>query len=437
MYLKELEKISAHHCPCGRAHTLSVDRILCGAGVVSQLPGIVKSYHAQKPYILADKNTAAAGARVYELLRESGIPYAAHTYDDAHLEPNETNVGLAFMYFPADCDLVIGVGSGVINDIGKIVSAVSGRPYIIVGTAPSMDGYASASSSMTREGLKISLPSRSANVIVGDTDILCKAPLKLMRAGLGDMLAKYVSICEWRISHLVTGEYYCEAIADLIRGALKRCIDGADALLRRDPEAVGAVFEGLVIGGLAMNYAGLSRPASGIEHYFSHVWDMRGAAFGTPVELHGLQCAVGTLISVRLYEKLKTIVPDREKALRYAADFDLDAWQAQLRAFLGKGAESMIALERKEHKYDKEAHKARLDVILRNWDGILRIIEEELPPSAELEALLTRIGAPRTPEEIGIDKAILPMTFRAAKDIRDKYVLPRLAWDLGVLEELL
>ena len=340
------------------------------------------------------------------------------------------------MHYDTSCDIIIGVGSGVVNDIAKILSNISGKPYIIVGTAPSMDGYASASSSMTRDGLKISLPSRSADVIIGDTDILCQAPLHMMKAGLGDMIAKYVSICEWRISHLITGEYYCEDIAQLIRSALKRCTDNAAGLLQRDEAAVQAVFEGLVIGGVAMNYAGLSRPASGVEHYISHVLDMRGAEYGIPVDLHGIQCAIGTVIAVALYEKIRKITPDREKALAYAAAFDKEAWFSQLRQLLGKGAESMIALEAKEGKYDVAAHKERLEVILAHWDEILQIMDEELPSSAQLDVLMDTIEAPKTLASIGVDEGMLPVIFRATKDIRDKYVLSRLAWDLGVLDEI-
>lgn len=65
--------------------------------------------------------------------------------------------------------------------------------------------------------------------------------------------------------------------------------------MKGDKKAVTAVFEGLILCGAAMKFAGVSRPASGIEHYLSHIWDMRGVEFGTPVELHGIQCAVGTL----------------------------------------------------------------------------------------------------------------------------------------------
>jgi glycerol-1-phosphate dehydrogenase [NAD(P)+] len=340
------------------------------------------------------------------------------------------------MHFDPKCDLIIGVGSGVINDIGKILSNISGRKYIIVGTAPSMDGYASATSSMSMDGLKTSLNSRCADVIIGDTDILKKAPEHLLKAGLGDMLAKYVSIAEWRIAHIITGEYYCEAVAQLIRDALKKCVDNAAGLLTRDEAAIHAVFEGLVIGGIAMAYAGVSRPASGVEHYFSHVWDMRGLEFGTKVDLHGIQCAMGTAKAVKLYEYVAKLRPDAEKAAGYVSDFDYNDWSNQLRDFLGSAADTMIALEAKEGKYNKSTHKARFDLIAENWDNILQIIREELPTSEQFEKIMDTVGISTDLNMLDVDSTCAKQTFRATKDIRDKYVLSRLAWDLGILEEL-
>ena len=437
MSMEKLNAMNGTLCSCGKTHRFSA-KVLTGKGVLSALPDCIRDWNGSRAFVLSDRNTLeAAGRRVCEILQNAGIPFTSYSLPTDAPEPDETSVGSAIMHFDLSCDILIAVGSGVINDIGKIVSAVSGLPYIIVGTAPSMDGYASASSSMTRDGLKISLPTRSADIIIGDTDILCQAPLKMMVSGLGDMIAKYVSICEWRLSHLITGEYYCEEIAELIRSALKRCTDHAEGLLRREEAAVQAVFEGLVIGGVAMNYAGLSRPASGVEHYISHVLDMRAAEFGTPADFHGIQCAIGTRIAVRLYEKLKAVTPSREKALAHAAAFDYPAWAETLRSLLGKGAESMIALEASEQKYSCERHRIRLETLLQNWDTILQILSEELPSSAELDALLDLIGAPKTLQEIGIDEALLPTVFRATKDIRDKYVLSRLAWDLGVLDDLI
>ena len=437
MSLERLFSMNGVPCACGKTHRFDV-KVLSGKGAVQQVPERVRQLGGSKVFVLFDANTKkAAGDLVLSLLQAAGIPYTTYCFPQAHLEPDEQAVGSAIMYYDPSCDLILAVGSGVLNDIGKIVSMTSGHPYIIVGTAPSMDGYASATSSMTRDGLKISLPTRSADLIIGDTEILKTAPLHMMKSGLGDMLAKYISICEWRYAHIICGEYYCEEIAVLVREALQRCIEQADGLLRREDAAVEAVFEGLVIGGVAMNYAGLSRPASGMEHYISHLIDMRTAEFGTPCDLHGIQCAVGTLIAARAYEKLKTVRPDREKALAHTAAFDFSAWSGTLRGLLGKGAESMIAQEAKERKYDPELHARRLDTILAHWDEILAIVEEEVPPAAELEALLRKLDAPTTLQELGTPDEMLPVLFRAAKDIRDKYVLSRLAWDLDITDELI
>lgn len=423
-------------CPCGRKHTIAIDEVVIGSGAVKRVPEFVKKY-GNRPFVVADVNTfAAAGEKACCLLKENGIPFGSFVFQDKALEPDEKAVGAAFMHYDPICDVIVGVGSGVINDICKILSNLTHHPYIIVATAPSMDGYASATSSMSRDGVKISLNSRCADVIIGDTDILKNAPLHMLRSGLGDMLAKFVSIAEWRIAHIITGEYYCEEVAGLIRGAVKKCVDNAEGLLKREEAAIEAVFEGLVIGGVAMAYAGVSRPASGVEHYFSHVWDMRGLEFGTKVDLHGIQCAMGTWKAVELYHKVMQCRPQWEKARAYVEGFDLDAWNTQLRTFLGSSAETMIALEKKEGKYRKDTHPARFAVIEQNWDTILEILRQELPTKEELCKLMDAVGISRDLGSIGVDQETARMTFRATKDIRDKYVLSRLAWDLGILEQL-
>ena len=422
-------------CPCGREHSFS-SQVISGKGALQQLPELVRQLGGSRAYVLADQNTwRVAGEQVMALLNGQGIPTVSFCLTDP--EPEEFSVGAALMHYDTGCDIVIGVGSGVINDIGKIISAAAKKPYIIVATAPSMDGYGSATSSMTRDGLKISLPSKSPEGIIGDTDILCTAPLHMMRSGLGDILAKYVAICEWRISHLINGEYYCENVAKLIRRALERCIQEAPGLLQRKESAVQAVFEGLVLSGVAMNFAGLSRPASGVEHYISHVLDMRSVEFGIPCELHGIQCAVGTLIAVKLYEKLVALTPDRERARSFVADFDYDAWCRELQDFMGKGAQAMIDLEKKEGKYDKAKHAIRLETILENWEDVLAIIHQELPKAAQLEGLMDDLQIPKTLSQIGARDEQLPLIFHATKDIRNKYVLSHLAWDLGVINEIL
>lgn len=426
--LKDFSKIS---CPCGKKHLFTISDIIVGKGTVNRVPDIVLSYGAKKPAVISDVNTfEAAGGKVCELLSKWAINFKSVVFSDKKLLPDEKSVGKAFMKVDGDCDMVIAVGSGVINDICKLLSAKTKTPYLIVATAPSMDGYASATSSMELDGRKISIPDKCPDVIIGDTDILRNAPADMLRAGLGDVLAKYISIGEWRISHEITGEYYCERVASLIREALKRCVDGADGLLKRDEEAVKSVFEGLILSGIAMTFAGLSRPASGCEHSISHIWDMRGLEFGTKTELHGIQCAVGTSVCAGIYDKLRTLTPDKTKAVKNANDFDFTEYGERMRKFIGAGAETMIALEKNDGKYDKEKHLHRLETIVGKWDIIKQIIDEEIPPKSKIDEILYKIGIPTTAEELGMEGDLFSV-FEFTKDIRDKYILSRFLWDIG------
>lgn len=431
-YLKEFTK---KQCSCGRNHNIFVPEICVKNGAIEELPFFIGKSGAKKAFVFADDDTyKAAGEKVCGVLDKSGIPFVKFVLPKDNVKPDEKTVGNVMLHFQKDCDIIIAVGSGVINDTGKILSAFTKRPYVIVATAPSMDGYASNTSSMDVDGLKVSLQSKCADVIIGDLEILKNAPPKMLRAGLGDMLAKYISIAEWRIAHEIVGEYYCEEIAKLVRLALKKCIDNADGLVKRDETAVSAVFEGLVLSGIAMSFAGLSRPASGGEHYFSHIWDMRGLEFGTKTELHGLQCAVGTLITAGLYEKVLKIKPDLNKANDFVSRFDYGAWSKKLSEFVGRAADVMIENEKSERKYDPVKHAERIKTIIEKWDIVCGIIREEIPTKNELLKIFRTVKAPETPQELGIDCDLFT-TFKATKDVRDKYILSSLLWDLGVIED--
>lgn len=421
-------------CPCGKPHKCNT-KVYIGSGELEKICHRVNDFAAKKVYLVADKNTfAVAGEKASDLLKNAGVEVALYLFEDDRPIPDQTNAGLAVMNMPDNCDAVVGVGSGVINDICKIVAAKADLPYLCVATAPSMDGFASATSSMEMNGLKISLPSKAPDTIIGDLEVLANAPLKILSSGIGDMLAKYVSICEWRIARIIKDEYYCQEVADMMSTALKNCVAVADRLLTRDKEAVRRVFEGLVLSGVATEYAGVSRPASGVEHYISHVIDMRSVSFGTAVDMHGVQCAVATLVAVRLYEKLRGFTPDADRAIAFAAAFDYAEHANKMTDFIGHGAKYMIELEKKEQKYSPAAHKIRLEKIMANWDELIKIMDE-LPSAQQIESILKTICLPLNFEELGIDDRLLQTVFEFTKDIRDKYVLSSMAWDLGITTE--
>ncbi|MDD4260299.1 MAG: sn-glycerol-1-phosphate dehydrogenase [Sphaerochaetaceae bacterium] len=430
-----MAKYALEGCSCGTPHECAIEHILIEKGALKKIPGLLQEAKAGKPFLVMDPNTyEAAGKRLMDILRTAHIDFSSYTYPSGDVQPDELALGRVALHFDPSCDFIIAIGTGVINDISKMLARNSSRRFMIVATAPSMDGFASPTSSMDAEGLKVSLESALAWAIIGDLDILAAAPMHMLLAGFGDMLAKYVSVCEWRISHLITGEYYCEQVAQVTRSALAACVASAPLLKNRDEQAVANVMQGLVTSGIAMAYAGTSRPASGMEHYISHLIDMRHLEFHSNHDLHGTQVAVGTLISLKLYENLKHLYIDRQKAIDKVSSFDVEAHLEKLHEFVGRSAESMANLEKQDKKYDVDKHAKRLDHIIRNWERILTIINDELPSYQSIYSLMQDLGMPTTLEEVGMANDLEQQALAFTMDIRDKYIASRLLWDIGELE---
>ncbi|MBR6571507.1 MAG: sn-glycerol-1-phosphate dehydrogenase [Clostridia bacterium] len=437
MTLEELIREGGYECECGRHHGAGLKYLKIGRNAVENVCEAMQVIGMKKPFIVCDKNTRkAAWDKVKAELDKAGVSYSLYCFEAEHVEPDEHAVGALCMAFDPSCDGVMAIGSGVINDCCKVLAHAIGCPQMVVGTAPSMDGYASNSSSMIRDRVKVTLYNACPGAIIADTEIMKDAPARMLWAGLGDMLAKYVALCEWRISHLVTGEYYCEAVAGLMRSSLARIVANAPRLMERDPEVIGAVAEGLILSGLAMAFAQVSRPASGLEHYFSHLWEMFALDRGLPSELHGIQVGVGTYLTFKVYDRLRHIAPDRETAEKAMAAFDQQAWEDRMHRVFGKAAQTLIDNEKAVwHKNDPAEHQKRMDIILNNWETILRIAKEELPPTDEIIALMEKQGMPIRPADIGEDEKDTYDAFHASRDIRDKYLTSSLLWDIGLLED--
>ncbi len=433
--LETLIAKEGHDCACGRHHSMVMDFLRIESGAVKYIPEGLKAIGGTKPFIVCDNHTKeAAWSFVEPVLKEAGIEYTLYCFPFDHVEPDEHAVGSLTMAFDPSCDCVMGIGSGVINDCCKVLCHAIGCKQMIVGTAPSMDGYASNSSSMIRERIKVSLYNAAPAAIICDIDIIKNAPMRMLWAGFGDMLAKYIAICEWRISNMVTGEYYCENIANLMRASLKKIVDNAPGLKTRDEKAVQATVEGLVLSGVAMSYAGISRPASGLEHYFSHLWEMMALDRGTDYELHGIQVGVGTLITLKLYDDIRNIKPSREVAEKFINEFKNEDWEKMIRNIFGQAAETVIKQEHAIfHKNDKDRHAVRLTKILEGWDDILRFIDEELPETEKIAALMKDLGMPMVPADIDINEEDTVNAFIGSRDIRDKYLSSTMLWDLGLL----
>ena len=435
---EELLRPEGFECDCGMRHSAPIKFIRIGSGAVKSIPDALRAIGATKPFIVCDQNTRdAAWSAVKPVLDDNGISYGFFCFEThERLEPNEATMGAITFSYDKSCDCVMALGSGVINDNCKIIAHVAGVPSMVVGTAPSMDGYASNSSCMIIRGVKVSLYDGMPEAIIADTDIMKEAPMRMLQAGLGDMLAKYIAICEWRIAALVNGDHYCEKIATLMRRSLKKVASAADKLSARNPEVVGNIVDGLILSGIAMCFNGNSRPAYGLEHYFSHVWEMQALERGQVSDLHGIQVGVGCYLTFKLYESIRRIKPDREKALAFMSRFDESEWEAQTRRIFGGAAESLIETAKAERRNDPAAHAERLNKIVDHWDEILKIIDEELPSFEDLLGIMQVSGMPIRPAELGISDDDVRDALRGSRDIRNKYLSSTLLWDLGLLYEM-
>ena len=441
MTLSELIRPEGWECACGRRHVCALKYLDIRRGAIEGVPDMIAAMGRKRPFVVCDDNTwAVAGAKVDELLTRAGIEHGVYVIpvtSGDRIAPAEWETGSLAMHFDRRCDMLLAVGSGVVNDSCKVAAHAFGIPSAVVGTAPSMDGYASNNASMEMNHVKVSLYGDGPQGILLDSDILAQAPMRMLWAGLGDMAAKYIAVCEWRIAHRVTGEYYCEDVAELMRAALRRVMDAADRIPSRDPDAIQSIAEGLVIAGIGMAYAQVSRPASGLEHYFSHMWEMMALERGLPYDLHGIQVGVGTVLCMKLYRKLLSdgTRPDRARAEAHMRAFDPAQWEAQVRRIFGRTADQIIAIEARTRKNDPARHAARLENIIAGWDDILAIIHEELPDYDALCAAMAATGMPMTPADIGVPVDDVVDAFLGARDIRDKYLSCSMLWDMGLTEE--
>ena len=302
-------------CSCSQGyHKAVLEQIVFEEQAIEKIPEILKDY--DQIFVLSDETTyEVAGKRVIDLLKKAGKYFHDYKLGKDPL-PTPENLGniLVHIYPPlADTDLcefsplpdfILGVGSGVVNDLSRLTAFRLNRPYGICGTAPSMDGYASGGSPFLFDGTKATIKGNTPRYIIGDLDILAEAPYEMLQAGIGDMLGKYTAILDWELARDYKDDYYCERIANDVINAANLCLENAAKLKTRSHVIVKNIMEGFIVSGLGMAYTGCSRPASGAEHMFSHIWELHLLAEGKKPNLHGIEVMESTLIVMHMYQRL-------------------------------------------------------------------------------------------------------------------------------------
>lgn len=368
-----------------------------------------------------------------EILKQAGINAKFHQL--THLNFDEATVGELLINKPAECDIAVAVGTGAINDMTRYFSFRLGIPFMTIATAAPMDGFASSLAVLNINNLKTSIEAQTPLAIIGDTEILKGAPYKMIAAGLGDLLGKATCLCDWKIANIINGEHICPNIVELVEQCVADVLKVADKAKDREPKTLGKIMEGLILAGVAMSLYGNSRPASGCEHHMSHYWETIFEQRGVRPAPHGTQVGVGTVLVLKAVEDLLSRNIDFNAARAAAANYDHAIWELNIRAAYGPAADGVIEMENYSGKNDTGARLARIDSMEQNWSAIEALLRA-LPSASYVEELLRGLGSPTTPEDIGVDKQLLKNTFLYCKEIRSRYTILQMLWDLDLLDAI-
>ena len=395
-------------CPCGKPHVCPIRTVHIGEGALLSLPAVCEGY--RRILLVADTNTyAACGERAEALLGDLVVSKQIFSGEELVI-PDETSVEAIEGKLTDEVDLIVGVGSGVINDLCKFVGHKHTLPYIIVATAPSMDGYASAGAAMILGGMKVTPSATPPMAILADTEVLKNAPMDMIRAGYGDIIGKFSCLNDWKLAAYIRGEYFCQTVYDMVMDTAKRVRALASGIANRDGASITALMEALVEVGVAMAYVGNSRPASGSEHHLSHFFEITGILNGTPYLPHGTDVAYSSVLTARLRGEIL-----RREPVRVA--YDRAAYEAAIRKAYTSIADSVMTQQDRLGWY----HEDEVDeFVLTHTEGI-RAILSEAPDEEEAREMVEAVGL--SVEELYdiYGEAHIEEAIRYAKDLKDRY----------------
>lgn len=387
-----------------------------------------------------ERTRAAAGERLTAALESAGQSWQPFQVEEvAEHDPPICTDHLVDACAEAmrehDCSAGVAVGSGTINDTVKMAAHRLGRPMAVVGTAPSMNGYTSGVAAILSDGVKTTNPCTAPRAVVADLDVMAEAPSRMIASGLGDLISKPVSNADWAISAELNDTPHSADAVEIIDDGAAALEGVAGRLPDRDREAVRGLVESLLLSGIAMSVAGSSSPASGGEHLVSHHIDMTAHAFGQPYDLHGCQVGVGTIVSAFLYERLREYDPSTLEIDRRVERLpDWSTYDETLRDRFDALYGAVVEHARPGYP-SPDRLRRRLERLVSEWDDLLDRAAGSLRSRASIEQELEAAGAPTRFSDLDVDRDRALRSVLHSKDIRNRYTILHLCWELGTLEE--
>lgn len=423
--------------------TTDTKALVIGAGTLPRTAELfAQLFPGCRALVIADANTwRVAGREVHDNLAEAGIAQdEPHVITDPALYAEWSYVEELDAVLSGTDAIPVAVGSGVINDLVKLCSHHNGRRYLVVGTAASMDGYTAYGASITRDGNKQTFDCPAPLGMVLDPAISAAAPAKMSASGYADLIAKIPAGADWMLSDAVGSEAMDDFAFGLVQEGLREALDDPAGVRAGDVGKVEQLAEGLLLSGFAMQASQSSRPASGAEHQFSHLWDMEHLRYNGASVSHGFKVGIGTLASTAFLEMLLEAPVERLDVERCVA-----AWRSwaeterDIRAIFDNEPEFVArGLKETRDKYvGKEGLRVELTRLKTAWPELRERIRRQIIPFAEVHRRLELVGAPCEPEQIGVTRERFRASFRKIPYMRSRYTVIDVAFRCGWMEEWL
>lgn len=413
-----------------------------GSGILSEVAELFnEQFPGKKAVIVADTITyKIAGETVNTAFKNAGIiQEEPFIYTDSHIYAEYSYVDQLIDSLKTHEAIPVAVGSGTINDLTKLAAHLTNRQYMCVATAASMDGYTAFGASITANGAKQTFNCPAPQACLADIDIISKAPADMTASGYADLFAKITAGADWIIADSLGIEAIDPKAWSIVQDGLHDALSDPEGVRAGDPKAISNLVEGLMLGGFAMQWSKSSRPASGAEHQFSHLWNMENHLNNGEHVSHGFQVSIGTLAITALYDRILKTPLDQlniaESCDQWPLPEESDA--EALRIFKGTDFPE-IGLQETKAKYSSREELAKqLSLLKNNWTEIRNKLSAQLVPYEEAKRRLQLVGAPTEPEQIGISRKRLRETFIRAQFIRRRFTVLDVAIRTGYLNQWL
>jgi glycerol-1-phosphate dehydrogenase [NAD(P)+] len=390
--------------------------------------------HERHSFVLVTDQTVyrVLGAQVEAALRKAGWDVQLIILNGDPVIPDDRYLIKIITPLDNSQRTFISVGSGTITDMTRYVAYRTKSDFISVPTAPSMDGYASNTSALTVDGMKLSIFSKPPIAIIADTEVLSQAPRRMISAGLGDTLGKYTALADWSLGGLLWNDAYSAEIVARVRKNLMRCVGLLDDVESKWDELILALTESLIDVGTCMLITGNSRPASGSEHSLSHYWELKLMREGRPVSFHGLKVGFASLLIARRYELIRSIsVTEAQKLM---ADTRVPSTEEELttiRKIYGPISDDIIRIQKAFLQLDRSGIDKLRIAIAEHWDAI-QAIAATVPSEDEMRRLLLKAGIPTQPEQLHLTQQDLEEAILYGHYIRNPFTVIKLSRILGI-----